>query len=579
MKYSLIAPQTYTDPIVQTLVNRGFKIQDIPHYVNTTEEDILDPALLKNMYKGASMLAKHVGQKDKIFIQIDADCDGFTSAAILINWLHDRFPKYTETCVQYRIHSEKQHGIIVDTIPEDVSMVIIPDAGSNQIDEHKILFDKGIDVLVLDHHVTPIESPYACIINNQIDSYPNKELSGAGVVFKFCEFIDERMNDIMYSFNYLDLVALGIIADMVECKNFETKELINLGLENIQNPFFSYMVEKQSYSLGTTLTYEGIAFYVAPYVNATVRVGTQEEKEILFKSMLYFEGEKKIPSTKRGCKGSLETVAEQACRNCTNVKNRQAKSRDASLEIIENIIREKDLNKNKILLIQLENPVDKNLTGLIANQLVAKYQKPVLLLNKKETEDGSIVWEGSGRGYDKSELKDFQKLLNESGLAKAEGHENAFGASVLDRHIESLIQFTNNILKDVDFSPCYKVDFIFQSSLVKAEDIKRIAEAKTLWGKGVEEPLVVIENIKLTSKNFQLVSAMKNPTLKITISDDVNAIKFKSSFDEFQSLYLPEGCVTVNILGRCNINTFNYVTTAQLFIEDYEIVNKISLDF
>jgi len=82
------------------------------------------------------------------------------------------------------------------------------------------------------------------------------------------------MNDIMYSFNYLDLVALGIIADMVECKNFETKELINLGLDNIQNPFFSYMVEKQSYSLGTTLTYEGIAFYVAPYVNATVRVGT-----------------------------------------------------------------------------------------------------------------------------------------------------------------------------------------------------------------------------------------------------------------------------------------------------------------
>jgi len=67
--------------------------------------------------------------------------------------------------------------------------------------------------------------------------------------------------------------------------------------------------------------------------------------------MLYFEGEKKIPSTKRGCKGSLETVAEQACRNCTNVKNRQAKSRDASLEIIENIIQEKDLNKNKILLI------------------------------------------------------------------------------------------------------------------------------------------------------------------------------------------------------------------------------------
>ena len=237
------------------------------------------------------------------------------------------------------------------------------------------------------------------------------------MVYKFCSYMDELLN-VDYADDYLDLVALGMIADMMDLRDYETRHLITRGLENIRNPYFKGMVDKQSYSLKDGISPIGVAFYIAPYVNATIRMGTQEEKLVLFESMLDYRGYELIPSTKRGCKGQQETRVEQACRNCSNIKSRQTKARDAALENIERIIKEKNLLENKILVVKLETfAADRNLTGLIANQLMAKYQRPVLLLNK--TEDG---WEGSGRGYDKSKFDNLREFLKESDLVMyAEG--------------------------------------------------------------------------------------------------------------------------------------------------------------
>ena len=227
-----------------------------------------------------------------------------------------------------------------------------------------------------------------------------------------------------------------MVADMMDLRDYETKHLITRGLENIRNPYFKGMVDRQSYSLKEGISPIGVAFYIAPYVNATIRMGTQEEKLMLFESMLDYRGYELVPSTKRGCKGQQETRVEQACRNCANIKNRQTKARDAALENIERIIKEKNLLDNKILIIKLDSfEADKNLTGLIANQLMAKYQRPVLLLNKIVNEipneetgkvETLISWEGSGRGYDKSKFDNLREFLKESGLVTyAEGHANA----------------------------------------------------------------------------------------------------------------------------------------------------------
>ena len=156
---------------------------------------------------------------------------------------------------------------------------------------------------------------------------------------------------------------------MMDLRDFETRHLVTRGLEQIRNPYFKGMVKRNEYSLRDGITPVGVAFYIAPYVNATIRMGTQDEKLMLFESMLDYRGYELIPSTKRGCKGQMETRVEQACRNCTNIKSKQTKARDASLNTIERIIEEKNLLENKMLVIKLnpEHAADKNLTGLIAN--------------------------------------------------------------------------------------------------------------------------------------------------------------------------------------------------------------------
>jgi single-stranded-DNA-specific exonuclease len=318
-------------------------------------------------------------------------------------------------------------------------------------------------------------------------------------------------------------------------------------------------------------------------------MGTQDEKLMLFESMLDYRGYELIPSTKRGCKGQQETRVEQACRNCTNIKNRQTKARDAALETIERIIKEKNLLENKILAIKLDSfSADKNLTGLIANQLMAKYQRPVLLLNKVIEDmsmyelDGTpittrevISWEGSGRGYDKSKFDNLREFLKECEFVTyAEGHANALGVGIYDVFFDNFINYSNQALAEFDFTPCYKVDFIFNGADFKGSDIIEIAELKSLWGQGVEEPLIAIERINLHAGNVTLMSPDKSPTLKITLPNGTSLIKFKSSKEEYETFSTQTGCITINIVGKCERNEWNGIVKPQIIIEDYEIVGE-----
>ena len=166
---------------------------------------------------------------------------------------------------------------------------------------------------------------------------------------------------------FLDLVAVGGVADMVPLNDYETRYFVSKGLAAINNPFLKGMMIKNEFYLKGELTPHGISFSIAPAVNAIARVGSVDERRILFESMLDFCAYDLIPSTKRGCAGQTETKVEQACRNCTNVRNRQNKDRDFSLETAERLIEENNLLSNPVLFVQFEKEVNENLTGLIAN--------------------------------------------------------------------------------------------------------------------------------------------------------------------------------------------------------------------
>lgn len=207
MKYELINEVKYS-MFTQIFINRGFEEKDIDSYINVDKSALYPASMLDNIAEGAKLIATHLLNQSKIFIQIDPDADGFTSAALLINYLVRIAPSSRERII-YRFHEGKEHGLILETIPEDVGLVIAPDSASNNLEVHKALKEKGIDVLILDHHECDEMSEYACVINNQTCNYPNKTLSGVGIVYKFCTFIDALL-DTHDAEDFIDLAALGI---------------------------------------------------------------------------------------------------------------------------------------------------------------------------------------------------------------------------------------------------------------------------------------------------------------------------------------------------------------------------------
>jgi single-stranded-DNA-specific exonuclease len=210
MQYKLISPIVKNSTLEQIFYNRGFNnIEDIEHYLNTTDEDIIDPKVITNIEDGAKMLIRHIAENHDVLLQIDSDADGFTSSAILMNYLNCLFPSFVQNHIRYWVHDSKAHGIDEMGISDTVKLVIAPDSSSNEYDKHKELAEKGIDVLIIDHHNAPEVSPYACVINNQLCDYDNKDLSGAGMVYKFCCYIDFLLGT-DYANQYLDLASLGI---------------------------------------------------------------------------------------------------------------------------------------------------------------------------------------------------------------------------------------------------------------------------------------------------------------------------------------------------------------------------------
>ena len=601
MKYQLIKPINVKYNILeQILTNRGIDINDIQHYLNTADSDINPPQALgeDKLKAAAATLILTIQNNLSALVIIDSDADGFTSSAILINYLHDLFPAWVENKLNYIVHSGKQHGLqdhIDNILDYNYSLIIVPDAGSNDTEECKKLQENNIKVIVLDHHICDEYNSYALVINNQLCNYPNKEFSGAGIVWQFCRYLDKLLQ-INNADNYLDLTALGNCADMMSMTSLETKHVINKGFHQVKNPFFTYLAQKNDYSMKSKINHTSVAFYIAPYLNAICRSGTQEEKMIVFKSMLKHEAFKMIPSTKRGhTLGEQEKLVEQAMRVVTNVKTRQTKIQDSSIEMLEHMIEEQNLLNHKVLLFLLEpGQVEKNIAGLIANKFQAKYQRPVCILTKTIEEESvntlysekfdsfftapdimKITYQGSARGCDRVGVKEFKSLCADTGVCEyCTGHEGAFGIGILQENIQSFIEKTDAALQDMSDEAIYYVDYIYKGSEVSYQDILTIAEMEDLWGKDIEEPLVCIEGLKVSS-NMVTVYQKKDNTLKISLPNGISIIKFKATDDECYKLQNQGfGYLELNIIGKANKNEWMGNISPQIFIEDYEIVDS-----
>jgi single-stranded-DNA-specific exonuclease len=222
----------------QILYNRGIPIKKQEEWLNANENDIyswreLDDSL--KMQRAVQIVQDTILKNNDILVVVDADCDGYTSAAIILNYIYKHYPDYYKNHMSYIHHAGKEHGLndVLNTILEQKpALVIAPDGGTNDLNAHNILDENDIKVLILDHHDVEadknIESSPALIINVQLSNYKNKALTGAGVAYKFCCAYSE-INHFDEPTWLMDLCALGNCGDMSDYTQLETRAIINIG--------------------------------------------------------------------------------------------------------------------------------------------------------------------------------------------------------------------------------------------------------------------------------------------------------------------------------------------------------------
>jgi len=568
MLYEIINDKAnFMKPLQTVFENRNIPFEIMEDMLNPTYKGELSYKLLPNIELCAERIIEAIKDNEKIFLQVDSDADGYTSAAV--SWMMLVHFGVKEENIVINIHKEKEHGVIVSDVPEDCTLVLIPDAGSNQFKEHKELKDLGKTVIVIDHHETSHLSKDAIVVNNQFD-YPNKSLSGVGVVYKVFQALEDiipmveedyRVNAGPIAPFFLDLVAVGMVADMMDVINLETMYYIQKGMKNINNPFLKAIIKGNNFKLAGDLSPMKISFYIAPLINAMVRTGSQEEKLAMFNAMIRGD---EIEDGPNGGFGGTITLADAAVKICGTVKRKQDRDRDEGLVKLHLKITRKGMDKNKIIIGNAFG-IPSPLRGLIAMQLAAAFKKPTLVLAK---DSKTKEWSGSGRGINQSDFKNFKDYLNSTGLfIFAEGHQSAFGAAIKDENLQAFIDQSNEDLKEYEFSKAYKIDLKYSAREINSNLLAEITVFKNHYAKGFEEPFILIKSVPITKDSLIVMGKNpEKPSIKIMVGD-INFVMFSSTIEEVEKI---REMKFIDIIGRANENEWNGEISYQIFIEDYE---------
>lgn len=484
------------EPVVGASIDylHYFGIKDVDSFLYKPKpSDYESPWKLDYMQEMIDALHDGFINDKHFFLQVDSDCDGMTSAAIFYNYFTTLYPTAN---IAYRVHEGKEHGIILDTIPVITDIVVIPDAGSNQLDEHEVMSNQGRTVLVMDHHnvTRSAEFENVIIVNNQTSqNFKNKDLSGAGVVFKVIQAYDEKYGRKILYKRYEDLAALGIVADCMDSRTLDNNAIIRNGLSVIHNNLLKALIDHQMKNPGWkgkdgSPSKIDIAFYIAPLVNGVIRSGSLEEKTQFFEGFINCGSEDVIQSMSKG-RLREESLYEYLARTAYNLKNRQNTQKEKALLALRKEVEDKGLNNNKVIIIKTDKiEVPQNITGLAAMDISKTYNRPTLILRPVK-EDDKLFYRGSGRAPQVEGFYDFQHTLLASGLMDyCEGHDNAFGASVLVENIEPLTAWLNDYLKDIDFTPYDIIDCEMTDERWSAACLKEFGEMFRTYGNGIPEP-------------------------------------------------------------------------------------------
>ena len=520
----------YEQEIVDTILeNRGIK--DVEHFSNPRDEDLLPLDSLTRIDDARQIIENGLDNNKNFGIHWDVDTDGVSSGTIMTRYLRN----YTDRVSSY-INTGKAHGLIEQDLEQfnGVDILIVVDSLDKDTSQYEELHNRGIQIIVLDHHAIDHNVDYdkfVTLVSSQ-RNYDNPSLSGAGVVWKFCKYLDEYfMND--YADEYVDLAACGILADVCDISesNKENRYIVNEGLKNLKNPAIKKIIG--SYEFNS----KAILFSVAPLINACCRIGRNNIAMQLFLS----DENKEVLALKKQLEECKEIQANELER------------------ILPSVYKDFDSQNGEVLYTFIDT--EYGIGGVIGNKCLEIYNKPMFILKDcKDKYCGSMRSVGYG---------DFMALCNSTELAVLHGHEQASGIEIEKDKFEEFISMVNQQLSNMEQTTSDEIDVDCE---INIEDITRtlvdkVKEINKISGAGFKPITFKVVNID----EYGIGSFKQGKHLVITPTDNIQLIEWntKVDYDELEDDALMNE--PIEVIGELDSGFFARKYMLKVIISDLKV--------
>ena len=478
------------DPLIARIIRNRDIIdeKEITEYLYGGKEALHNPHLLKDVDKAAEIIAEGIAEKKAMRIIGDYDIDGVNATYILLDGIR-RCGGNVDAAIPDRMkdgYGINEH-LIEQALSDGKELLITCDNGIAAINEINLAKEKGMTVVVTDHHEIPyrnteqgkefLRSNADAIVNpKQADCpYPCKGICGAVVAWKLVQVLYERMDiPVEEADIFIENAGFATVGDVMDLTG-ENRILVKLGLkalEHTKNPGMKALIAKNKLSDKPLSAYH-IGFVLGPCINASGRLDTAKRS-----LELLLERDEVKASALAG-----ELVELNESRKYMTQQETQK-----ALEQIEKEGREKD----KVLVVYLPE-CHESLAGIIAGRIREAYQRPVFVLTR-----GEEGVKGSGRSIEAYSM--FDKMTEVAELfTKYGGHPMAAGLSMREEDIDKLREQLNQKaeLSEEDMAEVVRLDAVLPMSYFTVDTIRQLSVLEPC-GKSNTKPVFADRNIKIT---------------------------------------------------------------------------------
>lgn len=543
-----------SEAAARMLVHRGIMTADqARQYIRPSLADLHDPMLMKDMDKAINRLEKAIRKRERIMVYGDYDVDGTTAVALMYSFLKMLTPE-----VEFYIPDRYTEGYGISFKGIDVAqqngctLIVALDCGIKAVDKAEYATQKGIDLIVCDHHTPGDQLPQCVAVLNMKRKdceYPFKELSGCGVGFKLVQgyaithgITEQKITPL------LPLLAMSIASDIVSMTG-ENRILAYFGLKQINlNPSVGLqaIMDVAGIEKGK-ITISDLIFKIGPRINASGRMRTGAEAVKLL-----------ITEDEDFARQQAEDI------NSFNTE-RRSYDEDTTRQALEQLNQDPD-NDRKYTTVVYGEGWHKGVIGISASRLTETYYRPTVVLTSGE---GDIIT-GSARsvgGFDLySAIDSCRDLLTNFG-----GHQFAAGLSM---HLSDLPAFKERFETYVreHIRPDQQIPTIHVEQEIQLADIDKkffnILRHLEPFGPDNPRPIFVTRN--LINNRYTKAVGKTGEHLKLDVTDRTAAISGIAFGRGDIATYIQNG-KSVDICYELTENTFNNITTIEMMVQDIQL--------